>query len=441
MLLTVGLDKAQEVSLQIISQLMPPDRMAHCTLKLWDGTVMAASANEVFSITLHQPWALRSALTPPISANAARAIAAGHIELGGDLESAIDALYSVMDDMPVGRMLKLAPLLFQLPRYTPEAKDEIRTQLQGKAHSPKRDRMAISYHYDQPVEFYRLFLDPELVYSCAYFEHGTESLADAQLAKIDYILRKVRLRQGQRLLDVGCGWGALIMRAAQRFGATALGITLSRSQQNEGSARIAERGLSGRAEIELRDYRELPKDGSFDTVISVGMAEHVGRARLEEYFRSVYETLRPGGLFLNHAISDQSEGRVPHKTDDFISRYVFPDGELEPISEVLAAAERVGFEVRDVENLREHYVRTLRLWSTRLRQHEKQARAIAGDAAYRIWDVYLAGSALGFSRGRLGLHQTLLAKPKVDGSVDIPATRLDLYEFSHTEAMTKLLSS
>jgi cyclopropane-fatty-acyl-phospholipid synthase len=299
-------------------------------------------------------------------------------------------------------------------------------RLRGRTHSKGRDAAAIGYHYDQPIEFYRQFLDAEMVYSCAYWDEGVRTLEAAQRAKLDYILDKLRVGPGTRLLDIGCGWGALVVRAAQR-GAYARGITLSRSQFDEARRRIAEAGLDGRAQVELRDYRDVTGQ-SFDAISSVGMVEHVGRERLSDYFAQAYRVLRPGGLFLNHGITTQSrDGKGYRAGDDFIGRYVFPDGDLVPLDTLLRSAESAGFEIRDAENLREHYARTLRAWGANLKANRDAVCRIAGERTERIWRLYMAGSANSFARGRMGLVQTLLAKPRLDGSVDVPATRRELY--------------
>jgi cyclopropane-fatty-acyl-phospholipid synthase len=293
-------------------------------------------------------------------------------------------------------------------------------------HSRARDAAAVGFHYDQPLAFYASFLDPNLVYSCAYFDDDALTLEQAQAAKIDYLLRKLRLRPGDRLLDIGCGWGALVIRAAEKFGAHTLGVTLSRSQAEEAQRRIAARGLGARASAELLDYRDLG-DRTFDKIVSVGMVEHVGRSELPQYFATAFRALRPGGLFVNHGIAHQEPGRPGTRAGDFIGRYVFPDGELVSISDALRSAEAAGFEVRDVENLREHYARTLRHWVANLERNASAAIEAAGGRTYRVWRLYLAGSAQGFNSGRMGLFQALLAKPHADGSVELPRTRRDLY--------------
>jgi cyclopropane-fatty-acyl-phospholipid synthase len=312
----------------------------------------------------------------------------------------------------------------RLPK--PPADDEGAVHLRGLLHSRRRDAAAVGFHYDQPLAFYQAFLDPNLVYSCGYFDDGVTTLEQAQLAKIDYILRKVRLAPGERLLDVGFGWGALAIRAAERFGADVVGVTLSRGQYDEGRRRVAQRGLEGRVSIELRDYRDV-RAQSFDKIVSVGMVEHVGHSHLAEYFAAAFTALRDGGFFLNQGIAEESPGRAGGRSTGFIDRYVFPDSDLVAISDVVVFAERAGFEVRDVENLREHYARTLRAWVANL-EHNAQAAQEAPDArTIRIWRLYMAGSAQGFASGRMGLFQSLLAKPGAGGSVALPPTRRDLY--------------
>ncbi len=370
---------------------------------------------------------MRSAFTPPVELSAGRAFAAGLVDVDGDLELAIERLTQAVAAMSPLRALGLLQVLRRLPRAALPPLREAR--LRGRLHSRARDRAAIGFHYDQPVEFYRAFLDPELVYSCAYYDEGVDSIDEAQLAKLDYTLRKVRLRPGERLLDIGCGWGALVIRAAQRFGAFAVGITLSRKQYEEGQRRLERAALGDRARIELRDYREL-RGERFDKIVSIGMFEHVGRSRFAAYFRAAFEALRPGGLFLNHAIADESTRRKSGRARGFMERFIFPDGELAVVGDALRIAEQSGFEVRDVENLREHYVRTLRAWVGNLERNRAAAVAAAGEQSYRAWRLYLAGSAQGFRVGRMGVLQSLLARPRADGSVELPATRRDLYAAS-----------
>jgi cyclopropane-fatty-acyl-phospholipid synthase len=391
-------------------------------VRLWDGTVLASTTPEPrFTFAVNTPGALRSAFTPPLDLNAGAAFVGGAIDIEGDLPTAIAMLEAAAAKLSFAEKTRIALTLNRLPREThaPPA-----PHLIGKRHSRDRDRAAISYHYDHPVEFYRAFLDRDLVYSCAYFDDGIESLDDAQSAKLDYVLRKIRLQRGMRFLDIGCGWGSLVLRAA-RMGAHALGITLSRAQYEEANRRIAEAGLSESARVELRDYRDL-RGETFDGIASIGMVEHVGRKKLPEYYQCALQALRAGGLFLNHGIAEQSPGRKIGP-NPFIARYVFPDGDLVAVADSLAIAERAGFEVRDVENLREHYARTLRAWVANLETHRDAAIASAGNIAYRIWRLYMAASAVSFEGASIGVYQSLLAKPAADGRVTIPPTRRDLY--------------
>ncbi len=391
-------------------------------VRLWDGTELV-SPRTGFVLNVNAPFALRAAFTPPLDVNPGKAFVEGWIDVEGRLDAALDAIEQAVSHLPKLALAKLAPLIALLPR--PPAADGA-AHLAGRVHSKARDAAAIGFHYDQPVAFYNSFLGSDLVYSCAYWDQGVTTLDAAQRAKLDYVLDKLRLQPGQTLLDIGCGWGALVIRAAQR-GARALGITLSRRQHEEAQRRIAAANLGDRAQVALRDYRDLG-DERFDAIASVGMVEHVGRERLREYFTCAWRALRDGGLFLNHGIVQQGrDGKGFRAGNDFIGRYVFPDGDLTPIDVTLREAQAAGFEVRDVENLREHYARTLRAWIDNLMARRDEALAATDTRTERIWRIYMTGSARGFALGRMGLMQSLLAKPRADGVTDIPTTRRDLY--------------
>jgi cyclopropane-fatty-acyl-phospholipid synthase len=265
-----------------------------------------------------------------------------------------------------------------------------------------------------------------MVYSCGYFSHPDEDLGTAQIQKLDYICRKLRLQPNDRLLDIGCGWGGLLIHAAREYGVRALGVTLSEQQLQLAIRRIHEAGLSDRCEVCLLDYRDIEEPGAFDKLVSVGMVEHVGESRLPQYFEGAFKLLRPGGAFLNHGIGRAGHRPKPEQPT-FTDVYVFPDGDLVPIGATLTAAEKIGFEVRDVENLREHYVLTLRHWVRRLEAHAGEARKLAGDTNFRVWRLYMAGSAHYFKTGRLDVYQTLLVKPD-QGSSGLPLRRSDWYE-------------
>lgn len=407
---------------------------------LADGTTLYTSEGAPRAVIVARDLsALRSLVLGPESVATARAVVHGDLDVRGEVEHAIAQVERLTQELRARDAAVIASMALRLPRaQRGRAAGPARHayHARGRKHSLDRDKAAIAYHYDVSNEFYELWLDRELVYSCAYFKDGAQSLDDAQLAKLDHICRKLRLRAGERLVDVGCGWGSLVRFAAREYGAKAIGITLSRRQAEYARKRIEREGLGGRCEVELLDYRELDKLGPFDKAASVGMVEHVGIGMLPTYFRAVHGALVPGGLFLNHGITSQRVRpvglaafveRFAPKRSTFIERYVFPDGDLPRIDQIAVAAEAAGFEVRDVENLREHYALTLRDWVRRLEANEARARAAVGDETYNVWRFYMAGSAHGFSVGRMGLGQTLLAKRLSDGSVRVPPTREDLY--------------
>jgi cyclopropane-fatty-acyl-phospholipid synthase len=369
----------------------------------------------------------------------------GWVEVEGDLEAAAHLGDVAAERLKSPRaLLRLARHILALPTdHTAAHHDEpadrpSSSHLSGRRHSTQRDRQAVRFHYNVGNPFYALFLDSRMVYSCAYFAQGNEDLDHAQESKLEHICRKLRLKPGERLLDIGCGWGGLIMHAAKRYGVLALGITLSEAQADLARERIANAGLAERCRVELLDYRRLGSDHQFDKISSVGMVEHVGDAQLDEYFASAYRALRPGGLFLNHGIVSIEASRPETikqklaarawRRGQFIDRYVFPDGELLPAARVIASAELSGFEVRDVESLREHYTQTLRHWVRNLEAHHDEAVALVGEPTYRVWRLYMSASAHAFKTGRIGIIQSLLAKPHRDGRVELPRTRGDLYE-------------
>lgn len=318
----------------------------------------------------------------------------------------------------------------------PEAGGRSPATLTGELHSAARDSEAVRFHYDVGNEFYRLWLDERMVYSCAYFRTDDASLDEAQLAKLDLVLDKLQIRDGMRLLDIGSGWGGLLIRAAERFpGLTAVGITLAERQHELARERVAAAGVADRVRVELLDYRDAPAMlGRFDRIASIGMAEHVGAKRMNEYFAAARACLQPGGLFLNHAITAQPAreaavggGLLPGPLGalvgrrSFIDAYVFPDGDLLTLPQMLASAQAAGFEVNHVESLRPHYARTLRHWVSRLESHWDEAVATAGEVLARTWRLYMAGAAIGFEAARLDVHQQLLALPRDDGSSDAPS--------------------
>ncbi len=418
-------------------------------LRLWDGTLVPADQGEetCFTLALNRPTALRRMLAPPNELSLGEAYLDGEWDLEGDILAAM-RLNDVFEKVSL-RPLELAILvrrIMSLPggkhagnsngnggRFDGSGRQ--RAQLQGSEHSKDRDRKAVTYHYDAGNEFFKLFLDRRMIYSCAYFNTGGEDLDSAQEAKLEHICRKLRLKPGERLLDIGCGWGGLIMHAAERHGVQALGITLSQHQADLANRRIAEAGLGDRARAMVLDYRDVSSYGPFDKIVSVGMVEHVGRKKLPEYFASAWRALKPGGLFLNHGITSAARDigafnpldRYVFQRGAFIRKYVFPDGELLPLAENLEPAERAGFEVRDVESLREHYALTLRHWIHRLEANREEALRQVDERTYRVWRLYMAGCSHAFSTARLSIHQSLLSRPDGAGRSGVPWSRADLY--------------
>ena len=390
-------------------------------IRLWDGSELPATAPSVRANgapppTLHvrDPRALTTVAVHPDQLGLGRAWVSGALDVDGDgdVERALaacerlrDARLSLVDRLRALRLVRRAGVQLLRPLPPPAAEAP---RLHGRPHSLRRDRAAVRHHYDVPTSFYRLVLGPSMVYSCAYFAGSDEPLERAQERKLDLVCRKLALRPGQRLLDVGCGWGSLLLHAARRYGVRAVGITLSPSQAQEARRRVAEAGLHGRVEVRVADYREV-RDGPFDAIASVGMVEHVGLDLLRTYAQRLAALVRPGGRVLNHGIVRLKPARRSDRT--FIARYVFPDGELHPLSAVIAAFERAGLEVRDVEALREHYPLTLRAWSRNLARNREAAVAQAGPERERVWRLYMAGSALAFERGEIGVFQTLAVRP------------------------------
>jgi cyclopropane-fatty-acyl-phospholipid synthase len=300
--------------------------------------------------------------------------------------------------------------------------------LKGQRHSSNRDRKAVEFHYDVSNEFFANWLDKRMIYSCGYFPTGKEDIDTAQERKLDHICRKLRLRPGEKLLDIGFGWSGLVIFAAERYGVHAVGITLSAKQHSLAKVRIDRAGLKERCRVDLRDYREVYEE-PFDKLVSVGMFEQVGEARLALYFVKAFQSLKPGGLFLNHGIGGGASVK-DNLRSRFVDRYVFPDGELCDIGTVLHQAELAGFEVIDVESLRRHYALTLRHWVQRLQADPAKAFQHVDEFTYRVWDLYMSGAAYYFDTGRLNVHQALLWKPTANGRSTAPWSRAYLYEGS-----------
>ena len=393
----------------MLAQLPPALQSLHLPLrvKLWDGNQFDLGPSPQVTIVVKEPQ-LITQLTHPNLNELGSAFVEGKLELEGDIGEVI----RVCDE--------LSDALLQ---------DEDEVLPARTAHDKTTDAEAISYHYDLSNEFYQLWLDRDMVYSCAYFKEPDNTLAQAQQDKFDHLCRKLRLQAGDYLLDVGCGWGGLARFAAREYGAKVFGITLSKEQLKLGRQRVKEEGLADKVDLQILDYRDLPQDGRFDKVVSVGMFEHVGHANLELYSQRLFGAVREGGLVMNHGITAKhTDGRpVGRGAGNFIERYVFPHGELPHLSMISGSISEAGLEVVDVESLRLHYARTLKFWSDNLEGNLAKAATMVPEKALRIWRLYLAGCSYAFSRGWINLHQILAVKPKADGSHDLPLTREDLY--------------
>ncbi|HLJ83833.1 MAG TPA: class I SAM-dependent methyltransferase [Candidatus Eremiobacteraceae bacterium] len=412
-------------------------------VSLADGSMLYGGSSPRASLILSDLSVLRDILIAASDVRAGEAFVRGDIRVDGDLESAIGSLEdarAVRSARELSRIVQLA-IGLKGSAQSPNVKAAREpARLRGRLHSRARDRAAVEYHYNVSNEFYALWLDSDMTYSCAYFRSPSDTLDVAQQSKFDLIARKLRLAQGDRFLDIGCGWGGLIRFAAREYGARAVGITLSSRQAEYARSRIRDEGLANVCSVELVDYRDLSQLGSFDKIASVGMVEHVGAASLREYFNAAYRGLADGGLFLNHGIVSQApeptglrrlvEHAIGSGLRGFVGRYVFPDGDLLRLDRAASAAANAGFETLDIENLRPHYATTLRHWVRRLENNEARARALVGDATYNTWRLYMAGSARGFAVGRMGVVQMLLAKRDARGAIKAPATRDDIYAMS-----------
>ncbi|MEU3501705.1 class I SAM-dependent methyltransferase [Streptomyces hundungensis] len=400
-------------------------------IRAWDGSEAGPPGAPV--LVVRHRRALRRLLWKPGELGLARAWVAGELDVEGDLYALLDRLsgliwereeepgkrvHPVRDPRLRAAARELVKLGGALPPPAPPAEEVHRRT--GRLHTRRRDKEAISHHYDVGNDFYALVLGPSMVYSCAYWESPESTLEEAQRDKLDLVCRKLALKEGDRLLDVGCGWGSMAIHAAREYGAHVVGITLSREQAAYARKRIAEEGLTDRIEIRVQDYRDV-KDGPYDAISSIGMAEHVGSVRYAEYADILYGLLRDGGRLLNHQIARRPErDESAYHIDDFIDAYVFPDGELAPVGRTLSTLEEAGFEARDVEPIREHYALTLRQWVANLESDWPRAVRHTSPGRARIWRLYMAACALSFERNRIGVNQILAVKTPVSGASGMP---------------------
>ncbi len=395
-------------------------------ITFWDGSSIGRDGPGTLRFT--EPDAIRHLVWAPTELGLARAYVSGAIDTEGNVAEILRVLRNAIPN-DLSTAVRTLPQLLGVARHAtdithrpPRPPEELVPH--GLRHSLRRDRTVISHHYDVGNQFYELVLGPAMTYSCARFATDTTTLEDAQSAKHELICRKLGLgevvRAGGRLLDVGCGWGSMAIHAATHHDVEVVGVTISEEQATYARRRVDQLGLADRVDIRIQDYREVP-DGPFDAISSIGMAEHVGSSHMAEYFERLHSLLRPGGRLLNHAISSVGGSKLSRRS--FVYRYVFPDGELLDISETVGTMERAGFEVRDVENLREHYARTLRHWVANLERHWDAAVALVGERRARVWLLYMSGSINGFDDAGIQIMQTLGVKLHPDGASGMPATR------------------
>ncbi|MGH2700485.1 MAG: class I SAM-dependent methyltransferase [Actinomycetota bacterium] len=407
---------------QLLGEDLPVD------FRCWDGSRIGPPDTDA-TIVLNSPNALRRLLYSPNELGFGRAYVSGELDIRGDIFSALELrerLVGAHREFRLDRATRAA--LIRAARAAgalglPLRRPSEEARISGKLHSHRRDRAAIAHHYNVSNAFYRLVLGSSMTYSCAIFTEPTATLEQAQTSKHDVVARKLGLEPGMRVLDVGCGWGGYLVHAASTYGVSGLGITLSEPQADVAEKRIAEAGLADQVEIRVQDYRDL-SDGPFDAISSIGMFEHVGLARLNEYFANLHGLLSSQGRLLNHAISRPPGPGFNKKS--FVSRYVFPDGELHEVGSVVSAMQSHGFEVRDLESLREHYALTLRAWVANLEDYFEEAVALVGQPRARIWRLYMAGSAVNFEDGGINVHQVLGVRPGPGGSSGMPRTRREL---------------
>ncbi|MEU2559340.1 cyclopropane-fatty-acyl-phospholipid synthase family protein [Streptomyces longispororuber] len=401
-------------------------------VRAWDGSEAGPPGTPV--LVVRHRRALRRLLWKPGELGLARAWVAGDLDVEGDLYRVLDLLAEfiwergedapgLVDSLrdPKVRAAARSLLALAAPFVPPPVpREEMRRHGRLHRHTKGSDRQAVSHHYDVGNDFYALVLGPSMVYSCAYWASPEATLEDAQRDKLELVCRKLGLRPGMRLLDVGCGWGSMAVHAAREHGVHVVGVTLSREQAAYARKRIAEEGLTDRIEIRVQDYRDV-RDGPYDAISSIGMAEHVGAERYLEYASDLYRLLKPGGRLLNHQIARRPlRDESAYSVDEFIDAYVFPDGELAPLGTTVSLLERAGFEVRDVEALREHYAHTLRHWVANLEAHWPEGVRLTSPGRARIWRLYMAASALAFERNRIGVNQVLAVRTPDDGPSGLP---------------------
>ena len=428
-----GIDEAVDLLTRLFSNFK-----GSLAFRLWNGITLklgSLSLDKVeptFILVCKNPNVLRSMVFGRDPLRIADAYFRGDIDVEGNFFDAV----SLKDDLQIiclslrNKLFAIAKA-FRLPtditeHYPARSKLSLGYSQKVKAHSKIENLDAIQFHYDVSNDFYALWLDSDMVYSCAYFEKPGNDLGQAQKAKLAHICRKLLLKPGDSFLDIGCGWGALIIYAAQHYGVKTHGVTLSQQQFTFATDRIKKAGLEGQVTVSLCDYRDIKGNGIYDKVASVGMFEHVGLKNLPLYFSTIHRLLKPSGLFLNHGITHEVEGWHKTLSTEFINRYIFPDGQLDTVSNIQRGMEHAKFEIADLESLRSHYALTLRQWVARLEFHHEEALNYVSESTYRIWRLYMAASALEFESGKISVYQILATKREL-GHLSLPLTRRHMY--------------
>ncbi|WP_031165203.1 class I SAM-dependent methyltransferase [Streptosporangium roseum] len=407
---------------EIFEKVIGPE--ADIRFAAYDGSKAGPPSADI-SIEVKSPAAVAYLAQAPGELGLARAYVSGHLDVQGDMYDLLSRMWSLtINDIPTSeklaaiRALGIKPLLMRVPPPPQEVRRSMLAKM-GSRHAKQRDAEAIHHHYDVSNRFYEWVLGPSMAYTCAVFPSEESTLEEAQHAKFDLVAKKLGLKPGMRLLDVGCGWGGMVMHAAREYGVKGLGVTLSRQQAEWAQKAIAEEGLGDLAEVRYMDYRDV-KESGFDAVSSIGLTEHIGKEQLPFYFRFLYDKLTPGGRILNHCITRPTGTEKTINAGGFINRYVFPDGELESVGYLARQMEDLGFEIRHEENLREHYAQTLRYWCANLDEHWDEAVEEVGQGTARVWRLYMAGCVVGFERNKIQLHQILGVKLDSQGAAHMP---------------------
>ena len=429
-------DSRVRATLSLLEQVFGSYGERDFAIRLWEGSQLPSQNGQParFTLVLKQADSLYRMLTPPSKRAVAEAYVRGDIDIEGDPMAALDVIREVSRGIGVSDLVRVLPSVRKLRASKNGQHAFDAPKLRGRRHSKDRDKNAIRFHYDITTEFYELWLDQRMLYTCSYFPTGQETLDESQLLKLNHICRKLRLQPGETLLDLGCGWGGLVMHAAEHYGVKARGVTISKAQGEYAQRKIRERGLEDRCRVDIMDYRDVEPGQQYDKISAVGIIEHVGENRIDAFFELVWSLLKPGSVFYNQNITwhgantrlQRMRDRLPFRKN-FIQRHIFPDLDLLPIQVVLDAAGKAGWEVRDVESLREHYGITCMKWYENLNNNWEAAVEEVGEATARMFRAYLIYSAHSFFVGDLSLFQTIFAKPDANGRVDIPASRDYIY--------------